>query len=260
MEVFQVARTSSWMGTTSTKEKQKLHQIPQMKPVTIFTEAVNGAINAKQESLLHAEAEVLHLEDSFKDEHRFIAAFTSGDAKDVVSLNVSGTTMATKRSTLQTAEDSVLAQQFDDSKWKQGNLPCVKDWKPPDVSRWAKSIDNISDEVVDIFMKNELKGNELLALGIEGLKMLGIKRTGTVCLLSEEIKLLKQASMSTATLIEHSPYCFGKILDHLRLKQLHSQGLAEEPALPTVDESQKKRFEKVVKYYFPGDSAKYILG
>lgn len=62
-------------------------------------------------------------------------------------------------------------------------------------------------------------------------------------------------------LIEHSPYWFGKILDYLRLKQLHLLGiLAKEPTLPKVQDLQKKRFEKVVKYYFPGDSAKFILG
>jgi hypothetical protein len=61
------------------------------------------------------------------------------------------------------------------------------------------------------------------------------------------------------TLIEHSPYCFGKILNQLRLMQLHSIGLIiKEPALPEVDELQKQRFEKVVKYYFPGDSAKIM--
>ncbi|KAL3762255.1 hypothetical protein ACHAW5_007204 [Stephanodiscus triporus] len=73
--------------------------------------------------------------------------------------------------------------------------------------------------------------------------------------------MLKQASKEIVTLIEHSPYCFGNILDHLRLKRLHSLGLlSEEPTLPEVRYSKKKTFEKVVKYYFPGDSSKYILG
>jgi hypothetical protein len=43
--------------------------------------------------------------------------------------------------------------------------------------------------------------------------------------------------------------------------QLHSIGLiVKQPALPEVDESQKQRFEKVVKYYFPGSAAKIMLG
>lgn len=92
---------------------------------------------------------------------------------------------------------------------------------------------------------------------------MGVKRVGTICLLLKEIKQLEEASQDTATLIEYSPYCFGKILDYLRLKQLHTRGLInddEPPALPIVCESQKKRFEKVVKYYFPGESSKFILG
>jgi hypothetical protein len=92
------------------------------------------------------------------------------------------------------------------------------------------------------------------------LKMIGVKRAGTICLLLKEIKQLDEASQDTATLIEYSPYCFGKILDYLRLKHLQTLGLIDEPALPTVCESQKKRFEKVVKYYFPGNCSKFILG
>jgi hypothetical protein len=66
-------------------------------------------------------------------------------------------------------------------------------------------------------------------------------------------------------LIEHSPYCFDTILNHLLLMQLHSIGLIVKElslslSLPEVDESQKQRFEKVVKYYFPGDVAKIVFG
>jgi len=260
MEVFQVSEASSWTGTATTNEKQSQSRRHQVEPVTRFSKDVNEAINAKQESLQRAEAEVLHLEDSFKDEHHFITNFANGDTKDVVVLNVSGTIMATNRSTLQIAEDSVLAQQFDDSKWKQGNTSCVKDWTPDDVRSWAYSIDNIPDEVANVFVENEIKGNELLALGIEGLKVIGIHRTGTVYLLSKEIEKLERDSLDAVTLIEHSPYCFGKILDYLRWKQLQSRGLSKQPPLPKVCDVQKSRFEKVVRYYFPGDSAKFILG
>ena len=67
-----------------------------------------------------------------------------------------------------------------------------------------------------------------------GLVMLGITRPGTVCVLIDEIKKLEKASQDIVTLIEHSLYCFRKILDSLCLKHVHSQGLAEEPVLPTV--------------------------
>ena len=135
----------------------------------------------------------------------------------------------------------------------------MKDWTPDDVNVWAKNIHGIQDDVRNILKRNEITGCELLVLGTNGLRTLGINQTGTLFLLLEEINTLKKGSLDV-TLIEHSPYCFGKILDYLRLKQLHSQGLAGEPSLPKVCDSQRSRFEKVLKYYFPGDSAKMILG
>jgi hypothetical protein len=219
---------------------------------------MNIAINAKQACLTQAESEMLQLEECFTDEHTFVDKFATGDAKDVVVLNVNGTVMTTKRCTLCTVEDSVLAQQFDDSKWtEQGcNSPRVKEWTPDEVSTWAKSINGLPDEVSVILYDNEITGKELLALSIEGLKIIGIERAGTLCLLLKEIEKLDKG-----LLIEYSPYCFDKILNHLRLMQLHSIGLIDkEPSLPEVDESQKQRFEKVVKYYFPGDVAKIMLG
>eukprot|EP00580_Thalassiosira_gravida_P014195 CAMPEP_0201682104 /NCGR_PEP_ID=MMETSP0494-20130426/51449_1 /ASSEMBLY_ACC=CAM_ASM_000839 /TAXON_ID=420259 /ORGANISM="Thalassiosira gravida, Strain GMp14c1" /LENGTH=801 /DNA_ID=CAMNT_0048165861 /DNA_START=4489 /DNA_END=6894 /DNA_ORIENTATION=- len=263
MEVFRVTETSSSTSATiaSPKHQRIRTQIGLPRPVTRFSEDINKAINAKQQSLLTAESEILHLEDSFKDERNFITTFASGDAKDVVTLNVSGVSMVTKRSTLQVVKDSVLAHQFDDTKWKQGcDTPRVKEWSPDEVNVWIHKIPGIPNDVVDIFKENEITGYELLALKREGLAMIGITRPGPVCVLVDEIKKLEKESLDFVTLIEHSPYCFGRILDHLRLKQLHSQGLAEEPASPTVCESQMSRFEKVVKYYFPGDIAKSILG
>jgi hypothetical protein len=79
----------------------------------------------------------------------------------------------------------------------------------------------------------------------------------------KEIETLEKANQHIATLIPHSPYCFGKIVDYLCLKRLHLLGLmimTKEPALPEVSDSQKERFEKIVRYYFPGDAAKFVLG
>ena len=77
----------------------------------------------------------------------------------------------------------------------------------------------------------------------------------------DEIKsLIEKVNQDAVTLIEHSAYCFGTILDYLHLKRLRSNDLAGEPAPPVVCESKQKRFEKVVKYYFPGESSKILLG
>ena len=93
-----------------------------------------------------------------------------------------------------------------------------------------------------------------------GLEKIGVKRAGTICLLLKEIKQLEKASQDVVTLIEHSPNCFGKILDFLRMKQVDSLELCGNPALPSVCENKRDMFEKVVKYYFPGESSKRILG
>ena len=122
---------------------------------------------------------------------------------------------------------------------------------PDEVSTWAKSIDGLPEEVSVLLYENEITGKELLALSLDSLKMMGIERVGTFALLVKEIEKLDKACQDIVTLIEHSPYCFDKILNHLRLMQLHPVGLiVKEPTLPEVDESQMQRFEKVVKYYF----------
>jgi hypothetical protein len=119
-----------------------------------------------------------------------VSSFASGDTKDVVVLNVSGTVMATKRSTLQTAEGSVLASQFDDSRWTEQGFDTVrvKEWDTDNVNAWVQAIHGIPEEVSTILEENKIMGCELLALEKDGLMMLSITRMGTLCLLLEEIK------------------------------------------------------------------------
>ena len=238
IEVFQV------IGSSHPANSQG--RTLQVEPVTRYSDEVNKAINENHAYLLQSEAEMLQFEESFNDERTFIEKYASGDVKDVVALNVSGTMMITTRSTLCAAENSVLAQQFDDSKWtEQGcSAPRVKEWTPCEVRTWAKSIDGLHEDVSIMLHENEITGRELLALSLDALKMMGMKRVGTVALLLKEIEKLEKCSRDSVTLIQHSPYCFGKILDYLRLKQLHLSGiLSEEPALSKICDSQKNRLE-----------------
>jgi hypothetical protein len=200
---------------------------------------------------------MLQLEESLLGKQAFVEKFATGDAKDVVVLSVTGTIMTTKRCTLCAIDDSVLAQQFNDSKWtEQGcNSPCVKEWTRDEVSTWAKSIDGLPVEVPVNLYEKEITGQELLAFSLDSLKKLGIEQVGTLALLLKEIEKLDKASQEIVTLIEHSPYCFSTILNHLCLMHLHSLGLiVKEPTLPEVREKEKQRFEKIVKFYFPGNN------
>ena len=77
---------------------------------------------------------------------------------------------------------------------------------------WVKEIEGVPDDIASLFLKNRINGLELLALVDRGgLNMFGVERVGTICLLFDEIKSLKEKVNQVAvTLIEHSPYCFGK--------------------------------------------------
>ena len=134
----------------------------------------------------------------------------------------------------------------------------IGEWKHEAVVAWLNKVEGVPDEVVKEFEENQVTGRELLTLGVDGLKDFGVTRKGTIYLLLDEIKKLEKASSnSSATLIEHSPYIFGKILDHLRLEDSFMKGLVtNKHELPIVRDAEKERYEKVLKHLFPGESSK----
>jgi hypothetical protein len=127
------------------------------------------------------EEEVVSLEEIFNGEEQFVDSFASGDKKDVITLDVSGTMMATQRDTLQVIESSVLAQQFDDTKWtEQGdNKMRVKEWTQAEVCDWVAKIEGMQEDVSRLFEENNINGSELLALNEFGMEKMGVKRVGT---------------------------------------------------------------------------------
>ncbi len=63
---------------------------------------------------------------------------------------------------------------------------------------------------------------------------------------------------NSGALIEHSSYCFGKIIDQMRLKRMFpaEAGNLEPPA---VVSHERVNFERIVKYFFPGQES-FIFG
>ncbi|KAL7527613.1 hypothetical protein ACHAWF_002249, partial [Thalassiosira exigua] len=222
-----------------------------------FAPGVNEALNARLDAIRSAERELLLLEEGFDDQERFVSSFAAGEAKDLVSLNVSGTMMTARRCTLRAVEGSVLARTDQDDA-----TSFVDGWTSEDVGDWIENVDGTPDEVATTFRSHGITGRELLALDREGLRLLGIRRIGTACLLLEEIRKLGRRSRGEAPFFEHSPYCVEKILDYLRSKWLRDNGFIEgEPLLPpAVRASERKRFEKTVEHFFPGGGADLILG
>jgi hypothetical protein len=263
MEVFQVVRHSN----ANLSKKQKV--VVDAKPATTkndvqnFSSAINSAINLKWAALAEVESEIIELQTSFDDEEGFITFFSRKNDQEYVPLNVCGTSMATTRHTLQLYLDSTLAAKvLDKMKDDSSNRVPVEDWNTDDVVAWLNTIDGLSSSVVKNFEEDEVTGRELLSLGKEGLKDFGVTKRGTIFYILSEIEKLKRTRGEAATiLVEHSPYCFERIIDHLRVESMFLKGLIQnKPGLPVVRASEKSRFEKVVKHYFPGDSSKIILG
>mmetsp|Transcript_2860 Transcript_2860/g.5250 ORF Transcript_2860/g.5250 Transcript_2860/m.5250 type:complete len:346 (-) Transcript_2860:331-1368(-) len=256
MEVYQVIT-----GTSNTQSKNPVPQKQKVVEVNSFSKDINDAINGRWASLQEAEDELEHLEKSFKDERTFIKFFAKGQPQDVVTLNVCGTTMLTRLSTLHLCKESALSSKFSSEYEKhQSNRKAIKEWNYEDVVAWLNKLDGIPDSVVKEFEDNQVTGRELLALGAEGLKDFGVARKGTIYLLLDEIKKLQMSDNDTETLIEHSPYCFEKILDHLRLETWFTMGLVKtKHGLPVVRASEKTRYDKVLRHLFPGESSKIFL-
>jgi len=262
MEVFQVVPPLTSNPRPRQKAKTNNDLTLNTKKVERFSSAVNSAINEKWLALAELESEVASLEVSFEDEEKFVSFFSTQDDQDLILLNVCGSHIATTQQTLQVHQDSILASKILDTKKTESSSDqkSVEEWNTEDVAAWLNTKEGLDPSVVKNFEEDGVIGRELISLGKEGLKDFGVTRKGTIFYLLSEIEKLKVPPGTASILIEHSPYCFEKIIDHLRLEDLFIKGLIEnKPRSPVVRASEKGRFEKVVKHYFPGDTSKSFL-
>lgn len=58
--------------------------------------------------------------------------------------------------------------------------------------------------------------------------------------------------------IDFSAYCFGKVVDHLRLLAIAREGDRSALAPPQVRADQRDNFARLVRYYFPGQEDTFI--
>eukprot|EP00957_Ditylum_brightwellii_P119097 9083710-Ditylum_brightwellii.AAC.1 len=130
--------------------------------------------------------------------------------------------MMVKRSTLRICVDSVLERQFDDSKWtnQYPDKISIKNWSCEEVANWAKTHAEIPAEVALIFEETGVNGLELIALGREELEDLGIQEPGELSTVTKAINVLRAKDQNKTIFIDHNPYCFGKIIDQLRVKAM----------------------------------------
>mmetsp|Transcript_12077 Transcript_12077/g.18622 ORF Transcript_12077/g.18622 Transcript_12077/m.18622 type:complete len:746 (+) Transcript_12077:170-2407(+) len=217
---------------------------------------------------------------------------------EIITFLVSGTTLQTRRSTLAIMKESVLAKHFDDPLWKQQQQQSslsssdntnkkllhegIKRWNSSQVSEWVTTttgflLEGVSPEEAATLNEQKMSGLELLALESEHLEKMGITRVATQALIMKNIQELKKKEEESdddddsyaagdsqkSMIVEHSSYCFGKILDHLRYlafyRSKEEEDTRELPVpLPVVRKSEQKRFQHMVEYYFPCETSSFI--
>eukprot|EP00586_Coscinodiscus_wailesii_P010113 CAMPEP_0172490414 /NCGR_PEP_ID=MMETSP1066-20121228/20820_1 /TAXON_ID=671091 /ORGANISM="Coscinodiscus wailesii, Strain CCMP2513" /LENGTH=605 /DNA_ID=CAMNT_0013258867 /DNA_START=47 /DNA_END=1864 /DNA_ORIENTATION=+ len=227
-----------------------------------FPEDFQKLLKQEQQALIAAENEIEEQERMFEKEKSFVDYFLNYKPTDIIWFNVSGTIMATKRSTIGFFKDSVLAKQFNNPLWsgmRSDNVLPVSKWDCKGVTDWALKLEGVPDDLSVIFQKNEIDGIALLALDREDLKDLGIKRTKSLAIIMKAIRQLKDDGGRKASFIGHSDYCFGKLLDRLRLQAMCQEYAIPLPS-PCIREPELKRFKKIVQFYFPGELAACIMG
>ena len=130
----------------------------------------------------------------------------------------------------------------------------MKKWSCKEVAKWIAEIEGMPNNVCATFLRNDVIGTDLLSMQHENFKDIGMTKAGPLALLLKEI-----SSLSTeAIFVEQSAYCFQKILDILQLRAM----CQNEYTLPTsvhIQFAYKKRSEKIVDYYFAGESSSFIL-
>jgi len=225
-----------------------------------FPSNLKKNMSQEQKSLRSAKEDIEKVKKNLEKEEDFIRHVNAQSLHDIINFDVRGTLMTAKRSTLRVFKGSQLDRLFDDAVWLQQhtNTLSIKEWSHEQVADWAKRHDGISDEVADLFDKNQVNGLELLALGREDLKEMGISRLGMLALVIKAIKDLQTKNQNRPIFIDHDPYCFGKILDQLRLKVMSKEGY-KPLAWSDIKESKQEAFEKSVDYYFPGELSELIV-
>jgi hypothetical protein len=121
IEVFQISQEERKNLDFWARMKRYIVPADEPLPVDRFANAVNDTMNEKWRLLRDWKRRITLREDLFVGEKHLIESLSvmKGSNEDIISLNVSGTIMTTTRATLQIIEDSVLAQQFDDTKWTE---------------------------------------------------------------------------------------------------------------------------------------------
>jgi hypothetical protein len=259
VETFSVDPFDRMQRTT----QSLLHQNASLNKVCFdqFPKLLKQCLEKEKEALLIAYTTLSQLKVDFDHERVAVEVFCKREDNKIVRLNVSGRIMAVTQSTLSAFSDSILYKQFvvpvrpGSTKRK---LHPIREWTSSDICQWVLSL-NCSADISAHFA--DMTGAELLVMDVTHIKDMGIDRPGTVALLEKSIQKLRENEEENGVVfVEHSSYCVGKILDHLRLLTLVKLGLPK-PRPPKIRDADKQRFRCIVELFFPDkEMASEFLG
>ena len=90
----------------------------------------------------------------------------------------------------------------------------AKQWSCEEVSKWVTEIGGMPENVGATFVRNDVNGAALFAMHQDDFKDIDMTKAGPLDLLLKEIASLR----TKAIFVDDNSYCFGKILDTLRLR------------------------------------------
>uniref|UniRef100_A0A7S4S2E5 TLDc domain-containing protein n=1 Tax=Ditylum brightwellii TaxID=49249 RepID=A0A7S4S2E5_9STRA len=259
-------------GTTQPEEQQsepeQAKQVAQQSPtedswglpnIDGFLGSLKKTMTDEQKALDDAKEELQKIKTSWEEEKRFIEGIVPTSKDDLVNLNVRGTQMTVRRSTLRIFKGSALDRQFDDTVWYDQiaqNEPNNKTSNEEAVEK-ANKCTKIPDAIANLFEKNEINVLDLLTFdsGDEmGLKTnIPVKQEPATKAVTD-LQMMHQCS---EVFIDHNEYCFRKIVDQLRLK-IFSKDNYQPLSLSDITQTEQERFVETADYYFPGELAQLI--
>ena len=109
-------------------------------------------------------------------------------------------------------------------------------------------------------MENNVNGPDLLAIKEENFMAVSVSKVVPLTLLLEEITNLrrKKKPETQAVFVDHNAYCFGKIIELLRIREMckNKETLS---SYTYIQDFRQERFETIVDHLFSGESTSLML-
>ena len=159
--------------------------------------------------LLDADEELNFQRNLFEEDKNYLKHFINNETENIVWISVSGTLMATRRSTLRLWKVHVFTEQFGNPLWVHNdNTTPVKQWNFEEFAKWVTAIEGMPDNLDATSAENKTNGAAMLAMKEEKLKSSSESKVRPLTLLLEEISNLRIENKPEARAIFYYYYVY----------------------------------------------------